>query len=272
MTKILTSAELHALATSVLVAANTSHDNAYVTADALVAADVDGLASHGVSRLPFYADQAISGKVDGHAIPKVSSIARAAIRVDACDGFAYPAIKAGLAAALEIIDTTGIAGVAIANSHHFGAAGYHVESVAEKGCLALGFSNSPSAMAPWGGSRGSYGTNPIAFACARKDAAPLVIDLSLSQVARGKVMLAQKRGEAIPDDWALDAQGNPTTDPDAALAGTMLPLGGAKGAALALMVEILSAALTGSNLASEASSFFSAEGDATAYRAIVYYY
>jgi (2R)-3-sulfolactate dehydrogenase (NADP+) len=260
MTKTLTLAELHALITNVLLASDTSHQNASVTADALVAADADGIASHGVSRVPFYADQALSGKVDGHAIASVQTTARAVIRVDARDGFAYPAIKAGLSAALKCVDDSGIVGVGIANSHHFGAAGYHVESIAEKGYLALGFSNSPAAMAPWGGSRGSYGTNPIAFACPRQNAAPLVIDLSLSQVARGKVMLAQKRGETIPADWALDAQGNPTTDPEAALAGTMLPLGGAKGAALALMVEILTAALTGSNLASEASSFFSAEG------------
>jgi (2R)-3-sulfolactate dehydrogenase (NADP+) len=261
MTKVLSLAELHTLASAVLVASNTSHDNAYITADALVAAEADGLASHGLSRVPFYADQALSGKVDGHAVAKIQHTARAALRVDACDGFAYPAIKAGLSAALEQIEETGIFGVGISRSHHFGAAGYHVEAVARQGYLALGFSNSPSAMAPWGGSRGSYGTNPIAFACPRPDVEPLVIDLSLSHVARGKVMLAQKRGEPIPADWALDAQGNPTTDPGAALAGTMLPLGGAKGAALALMVEILSAALTGSNLAFEASSFFSAEGE-----------
>jgi (2R)-3-sulfolactate dehydrogenase (NADP+) len=261
MTKTLTLAELHALITSVLVASNTAHENAFITADALVAAEADGIASHGASRVPFYADQARSGKVDGHATVHVQTTARAVIRVDARDGFAYPAIKAGLNTALKYINDTGIVGVGITHSHHFGVAGYHVESIAEQGYLALGFSNSPAAIAPWGGVRASYGTNPIAFACPRPGTAPLVIDLSLSQVARGKVMLAQKRSETIPADWALDARGNPTTDPEAALAGTMLPLGGAKGAALALMVEILTAALTGSNLASEASSFFTAEGE-----------
>ena len=115
-------------------------------------------------------------------------------------------------------------------------------------------------MAPWGGSQGTFGTNPIAFACPREAAPPLVIDLSLSEVARGKVMQAAKAGSPIPEGWALDAEGRPTTDPQAALAGTMLPLGGAKGAALALMVEILTGALTGSNLAFEASSFFEAGG------------
>jgi (2R)-3-sulfolactate dehydrogenase (NADP+) len=126
--------------------------------------------------------------------------------------------------------------------------------------MALGFSNSPAAIAPWGGNKGSFGTNPIAFACPRAGQPPLVIDLSLSTVARGKIMLAAQRGETIPDDWAQDAQGRPTTDPRAALAGTMQPLGGAKGAALALMVEILTASLTGANPAFRASSFFETEG------------
>ena len=120
--------------------------------------------------------------------------------------------------------------------------------------------NSPQAMAPWGGSRGVFGTNPIAFAAPRRAAPPLVIDLSLSKVARGKVMAAAKAGESIPEGWALDAEGRSTTDAEAALAGTMIPMGDAKGAALAMMVEILSASLIGANLAFEASSFFTAEG------------
>ena len=186
--------------------------------------------------------------------------ARAAVRVDARHGFAYPAIRAGLDRALVMTAENGVAGVVIRNSHRCGAGGYHVEHAATRGCIAIGFSNTPSAMAPWGGSTGSFGTNPIAFACPREAAAPLVIDLSLSEVARGKVMQAAKAGEAIPPGWALDVRGRPTTDPQAALAGTMLPLGGAKGAALALMVEILSGALAGSNFAFEASSFFDAEG------------
>ena len=260
MSKTLSLAELHDLATTALSAANISRDNAQITATALVAADADGIASHGVSRIPFYADQAIAGKVNGQANPIVTTPSSAIVCVDAGTGLAYPAIKLGFDKALEQIKTTGLVAVSIANSHHFGAAGYHVESVAEHGYIALGFSNSPSAMAPWGGTHGSFGTNPIAFASPRQDHAPLVIDLSLSQVARGKVMLAAKKGAAIPSDWALDKHGQPTTDPQAALAGTMQPLGGAKGAALALMVEILTAALTGSQFAFEASSFFDAEG------------
>jgi (2R)-3-sulfolactate dehydrogenase (NADP+) len=119
--------------------------------------------------------------------------------------------------------------------------------------------NTPQAMAAWGGAAPLYGTNPIAFAAPR-EGPPLVIDLSLSLVARGKVMAAAQRGEPIPQGWALDADGNATTDAEAALKGTMVPAGGAKGAALALMVEVLSATLTGANPSREASSFFDADG------------
>jgi (2R)-3-sulfolactate dehydrogenase (NADP+) len=260
MSDVISIQELCELATRALIEANTSPENARLVAEALVAADADGLSSHGVSRIPFYADQALSGKVDGQATPQVRTTAAAAIRVDAKDGFAFPAIKLGLERALTLIAETGVIGVGIANSHHCGALSYHVEQVAARGQIALGFSNTPSAMAPWGGRKGTFGTNPIAFACPRRNHAPLVIDLSLSKVARGKIMVAQQKDEPIPAGWALDAEGKATTDANAAMAGTMVPLGDAKGAALALMVEILTAALTGANFAYQASSFFTAEG------------
>jgi (2R)-3-sulfolactate dehydrogenase (NADP+) len=122
------------------------------------------------------------------------------------------------------------------------------------------FVNTPAGIAPWGGSRAVLGTNPVAFACPLPGRSPLVIDLSLSKVARGNIMTAKQRGETIPEGWALDAAGKPTTDPDAALAGTMVPAGDAKGTALALMVELLAAGLTGANFAAEASSFLDAKG------------
>ncbi len=258
--KTLALEELRTLVVRALAAAGTAVENAEAVAAALVAAEADGLSSHGVSRAPFYADQAASGKVDGRAVPDVKLTAPATVLVDARDGFAYPAITAGLERGMRLVRGTGIAGVAIRNSHHAGVIGHHVERAADGGCLALGFSNTPSAMAPWGGRKGIFGTNPIAFAAPRADQAALVIDLSLSRVARGKIMAAKQQGEPIPLGWALDAEGRPTTDAAAALSGTMVPVGEAKGAALALVVEVLAAALTGSNLAYEASSFFDAEG------------
>lgn len=262
MTRIMAN-ELTELAVRVLCASNTTCANAQIVAEALVAADMDGLASHGVSRLPDYADQANSGKVDGRAVPDVRQDGGSIVRVDARTGFAFPALRAGLKAGVECAQRTGIAAVAVTNSHHFGVAGHHAERVAAAGLVALGFGNSPAAIAPWGGVRGVFGTNPIAFAVPRREQPPLVVDLSLSKVARGKVLVARQRGEGIPDGWAFDAQGKKTTAPEAVLSGgTMAPMGGAKGAALALIVEILSGALTGANFGFEMSSFFEAEGPA----------
>jgi (2R)-3-sulfolactate dehydrogenase (NADP+) len=253
-------AELQALAVRVLVAAGTAEANAAPTADALIAAELDGLASHGVSRLPFYADQIKAGKVDGKAVPTVSRPAAALIRVDACCGLAFPAIDLGFEAASLVARESGLVAIAIANSHHAGVVGHHVEKLAAQGLVGIAFANTPAAIAPWGGTRGIFGTNPIAFACPRSAAPPLVIDLSMSIVARGKLLIAAAKGEPIPAGWALDKEGNPTTDAMAALAGTIEPIGGAKGAALAFMVEILAAGLTGSQFGFEATSFFDAKG------------
>ncbi len=252
--------ELLALARRALERSNVSAENARVVAEALVAAEADGLSSHGISRIPFYAEQAKSGKVDGHAVPLVDLPAKAAVRVDARNGFAFPAMRAGLDKAAGITGDTGIAAVVVTRSHHAGALSHPVERAADAGLVALAFSNTPAGIAPWGGYRGSFGTNPIAFACPRRSAPPLVVDLSLSKVARGKIMLASKEGQAIPEGWALDKDGRPTSDAKAALAGTMLPIGDAKGSALALMVEILAAGLARANFAFQASSFFDAEG------------
>lgn len=260
MNETISLSDAHALALKALVAAGTADVNARAVADALVAAEADGLASHGLSRVAAYADQAKAGKVDGKAVPVLVATAPGALTVDAKDGFAYPAIAAGLARGAEMAKAAGVVGIGIGNSHHFGAAGLHVETAAVAGLVALAFGNSPSAIAPWGGSAALFGTNPIAFAAPRAGKAPLVIDLSLSKVARGKIMVAAQKGETIPEGWALDPDGNPTTDPKKAMAGTMLPMGDAKGAALVLMVELLAAALTASNFGYEASSFFDAKG------------
>ncbi len=251
-----------ALASSVLTTAGTDVAPAFATAAALVAAEADGIGSHGLSRLPGYADQVRSGKVDGRAVPVLEWTGQGSLRVDASSGFAFPAIARGLDAAASRIGQAGVVAVAIRNSHHAGVMGHHVELLAERGLVGLAFSNSPAAMAPWGGHSPIFGTNPIAFAVPRWRHAPLVIDASLSVVARGRVVQAASRGEMIPEGWALDAEGRATTDPGAALEGTMLPIGDAKGAAFVLMVEVLAAALTGGQFGFEASSFFTAEGPA----------
>lgn len=260
----LTLTEAHALALGALIKAGTSKANATAVADALVAAEADGIPSHGLSRVAAYSDQVKARKVVGDAVPALTRTAPAALMVDAAYGFAFPAIARGLAEAKNIVRETGVMAMGVTDSHHFGAAGYHVEPLAKAGLIALAFGNSPAAIAPWGGSKGIFGTNPIAFACPRRMAdgstEPLVIDLSLSKVARGKIMVAAQKGETIEAGWALDAAGKPTTDAKAALGGTMLPMGDAKGAALVLMVEILAASLVAANHGYEASSFFDDKG------------
>jgi len=260
--KKLTLAEAHRLCVDALCTHNTSDSNAELVAKALVAAEADGLRGHGLSRLPSYCAQAASGKVDGQAQPQSTRVADAALRIDARNGFAYPALAIAVDHLGAITPQTGIAVAAVAHSHHCGAAGHHVEALAQKGFIGLLFANTPKAIAPWGGGQGVFGTNPIAFAAPRAGHNPLVIDLSLSKVARGKIMVAQQEGKPIPEGWALDAQGKPTTDPKAAMSGTMLPMGEAKGAALVLMVEIMSAALPAALFGFEASSFFTADGPA----------
>tara|TARA_B100000953_G_scaffold104591_1_gene85708 strand:+ start:798 stop:1805 length:1008 start_codon:yes stop_codon:yes gene_type:complete len=249
------------LAFNALTKSNTSDSNAKEVADALINAEFDGQSGHGLSRIPSYVEQLISGKVAGNVSPSILGINGGVIRIDANHGFAFPAISLAISEITNACKKYGIAAASISRSHHFGQAGRHVEKLAERGLIGLMFGNTPKAIPPWGGSKALFGTNPIAFSSPREDAAPLVVDLSLSKVARGKVMVANQQNEKIPVGWAIDDEGKPTTDPKKALAGAMLPIGDAKGSALALMVEILAAGLTGSNFGFEASSFLNAEGD-----------
>jgi len=253
-------AEAEDLVTQALVRNRTSEKNAQAVAKALVLAEADGIKSHGLIRLPLYAAQAKKQKVDGFATPSLERPRVGAIVIDAKNGFAYPAIDLAIGMLRGITPASGIAAAGIGRSHHCGAAGHHAERLAQAGLVALFFANGPAAMAPWGGKNAVFGTNPIAFACPLPEREPIVVDLSLSKVARGNVLAAAQKGEPIPEGWAFDADGRPTTDAKAALYGTMAPLGDAKGTALALMVELLAAGLTGSNFAAEASSYFDAEG------------
>ena len=252
--------ELRTLVVDILVAHDTAPENAERVAQALAAAEADGQKGHGASRVPSYAGQARSGKVDGHAVPEAIRLTGSAAIVDARNGFAYPAIELAQRTLLECLAASPVAAAVIRNSHHTGVIAHHIEPLARAGCIAMSMNNGPQAIAPWGGRRGLFGTNPIGFAAPRAGHPPLVIDMSLSKVARGKINVAAQAGDPIPRDWAFDADGNPTTDAGAAMAGTMAPVGDAKGAQLALMVEILTAALSASCFGFESSSYFTAEG------------
>lgn len=252
--------ELDALIRAALVASGVSESNARSVARALVCAEADGHNGHGLSRIVAYSAQAKAGKVNGQAQAALERVRSGFLKIDANFGFAYPALDLAIETLPALARENGIAAAGVARSHHFGVAGQHCERLAEQGLMAMAFGNAPKAIAPFGGKQPLYGTNPIAFAAPRMHGAPVVVDLALSVAARGLVMAAHQRGDAIPEGWALDVDGNPTTDATKALAGTMVPVGGPKGAALALMIELMAGALIGSHFAYEASSLFDDKG------------
>ncbi len=229
-------------------------------ARALIAAEADGLKGHGLARLITYVGMLESGKVDRQASPIARTTKPGIMLVDAACGFAYPAIDLACDALPALARASGIALAGITRSNHAGAVGHHVERLATEGLVAMFLANTPEAIAPWGGTRAVFGTNPIAFAAPLPGRPPIVIDMALSKVARGAIIAAKQAGEDIPEGWALDARGQPTVNAEAALGGTMIAMGDAKGVALALMVEILAAALVGSHLSMEASAFTDADG------------
>jgi (2R)-3-sulfolactate dehydrogenase (NADP+) len=248
----------------VLQAAGATQAMAVSTARALVLAEAQGQSGHGLSRVTQYITHLRNGRVAGGAVARVARQQGATLLVDAREGLAFPACELAVAEAVRLARGQGVALAGVVNSHHCGVVVDHLRPAAAGGLVGLGFSNSPAAMPAAGGRHPIFGTNPVAAVFPRRDADPLLIDLSLSEVARGKVMVAAKKGEPIPPGWALDARGEPTTDAQAALAGSMLPLGAVsspKGAMLALVVELLVSAVIGANFGFEASSFFVDEGN-----------
>ena len=248
--------DVHALCTEAFTACKVTSAQAGPTIDALILAEAQGLASHGISRVPMYLAHVTHGRVNPNAVPVIQQQSASAALINADNGFAFPACNQAIKLAIQKASETGIAVGAVTNSHHFGVAGNHLRAIADAGLVGWAMGNSPAAMPAWGGKRAIFGTNPIAAIFPRTNADPILVDLSLSEVARGKIMVAAKNGTPIPQGWALDAKGNPTTDAKAALAGMMLPMGGVKGAMLAMVVEIMVTALTGAHFGAEADSFF----------------
>lgn len=234
------------------------------TAAALVLAEAQGLGSHGLSRVPQYVAHLRNGRVAGDAVAAVRQAKGGAVLVDAHDGLAFPGCDLAVREAVRRAKEFGVAFAGVTNSHHCGVLVDHLRPVAAAGMVGLGFANSPAAMPAAGGKHPIFGTNPVAAVFPRRGAEPLLIDLSLSEVARGKLMVAAKEGRSIPLGWALDRQGEPTTDPKAGMEGSMMPIGAVsspKGAMLALGVELLVTALIGAHFGFEASSFFVDEGN-----------
>ena len=253
--------EMVDLCSAGLRASGISAEAAKETAQFLALAELDGLGSHGLSRVSQYAGHAMHGRIEKHAKLKTTPFKSSAMLVDAGDGLAFPALRYATDLSVDLASKTGIGLVAIKNSHHFGVAGHFTEAAARAGYISLLFGNTPAAMPMAGGRKALFGTNPMAAAFPVNGRDPLVIDMSLSAVARGKLMVADKNGQSIPLGWALTAAGEPTTDPKEGLKGLMVPLGGDKGALLAMMVELLVVGLSGSNFSYQADSFFGSKGN-----------
>jgi (2R)-3-sulfolactate dehydrogenase (NADP+) len=247
--------EIEAVAAAALRACNVSANNAAVVARSIVSAERDGQRTVGLSYLPTYCDHAACGKVDGHARPEITELSLVAIRVDARTGFAHPALSLGLPRLAEAALRQGIAVLVIGNSYACGSLGYFVEALAEQGLVALMVANASPSIAPWGGKKPFFGTNPLAFATPRDGASPLVIDQSSSVVAKVAVIDAHRRGVPLPAGWALDGAGEPTTDTSAAMTGSLCAIGGYKGTGLALLIDVLAGGLCASHFSFEASSF-----------------
>ncbi|KAI1328982.1 Malate/L-lactate dehydrogenase [Xylariaceae sp. FL0255] len=224
--------------------------NAALIAKCLAAADVRGADTHGINRIPSYMARIRAGVLDATASPQVTQITPVVARVDGCNGFGFLAASAGMDAAIKMARTYGIGMASVHRSNHYGMAAWIVQQALEADMMSLVFTNSSPALPPFGGKAKLLGTSPIACgAPGGEGGLPFILDMAPSVAARGKIYRAKRRGEKIPLDWALDKEGRPTEDPEAALEGVLQPMGGPKGSGLAIMMDVFSGVFSGSAFA-----------------------
>jgi LDH2 family malate/lactate/ureidoglycolate dehydrogenase len=245
--------QVEQLASSALLANGFSEAQAASIASTVTWAERDGCKSHGLFRIPFYVAALKNPSADAQAVPSLSVTESSVVHVDANNGFCPLALQTGLPALREKAQAHGIAALAIHNTYNIAALWPEVELLADDGLVAFAFTAANAFVAPAGGTKPVFGTNPMAFAFPRENRPPLVFDQASSASARGEIQLHLRDGKSLPEGWAIDSQGNPTTDPQQALEGAQLPFGGYKGASLALMVELLAGALIGDKFSIESS-------------------
>ena len=254
--------ELFRLAKQAMMRSGAREAMADAAAQHLVRAEEQGLPTHGLSRVPFYCGMLKNGRADGAAQPSMRTEKAAVCLIDNADALPYESCAWAIEEVIQRARRNGIGFAGITNSAHVGVLGIHLLKVAAASLVGVAFTNSPAAIPAWGGKKALFGTDPVAFAFPRQGADPIVVDLALTTVVRGKIMMAMQKGEKIPEGWALDRDGRPTTDPKEAIErGSLFPIGGAKGAMLALAFELVCAALTGAAIGPEADSFFSEQGN-----------
>ncbi|EFQ32299.1 malate/L-lactate dehydrogenase [Colletotrichum graminicola] len=223
-------------------------ENAAIVARCLVAADLRGVDTHGMNRIPSYMERVRQGVLDAAAQPELKQVTPVVAHVDGKNGFGFVAARMGMTAAIESAKTFGIGMASVSHSNHFGMSAWVVQQALDADMMSLVFTNSSPALPVWGGKSKLLGVSPIACGAPGKDK-PFILDMAPSVAARGKIYKAKRRGEKIPLDWALDAEGRPTDDPTAALGGVMLPMGGPKGSALSIMMDVFSGVFSGSAFA-----------------------
>ena len=233
----------------VLQANGVSSEHCSIIASALVAADLRGVDTHGINRIPSYVERIRQGVLDPKAQPTLHEVTPVVAQVDAHNSFGFVAAHLGIDHAITIAKTYGIGMVSVKHSNHFGMSAWIVQQAIDAGMMSLIFTNSSPALPVWGGKEKLMGVSPIACGAPAGKEKPFILDMAPSVAARGKTYKALRRGESIPSDWALDAEGKPTTDPAAALKGVMLPMGGPKGSALSIMMDVFSGVLSGSAFA-----------------------
>jgi (2R)-3-sulfolactate dehydrogenase (NADP+) len=238
--------EIETAANAALIAHGAGDTQAAAVARAVARAEETGNIICGLYYLESYCTQLASGRVNGTVTPAVTNPRPASVLADARFGFAQPAFAAGLETALAAAKANGVATLSVANAHTCTSLGFFTEQCAERGFLAIGFTNASPVVAPPGGNKAVIGTNPIAMSVPGDNGPALHFDFSTSAVALGKITMAKAAGEPIPLGWAVDAQGQPTTDPEAALKGALVSAGGYKGWGFGLMAELLAAGITGS--------------------------
>lgn len=213
-------------------------------ADVLVDADLTGVATHGVSRLTIYMERMSAGVVSRRNCIRILTESPAALSIDAGNTLGAPSAKFAMEHCIAKAANAGCCFATVRNSNHFGAAAYYTKLAAKSGMIGFACTNLTGKIAPYGSAEPYMGTNPISVAVPSAGT-PIVLDMTPSVVALGKLILAQKLGQSIPEGWALDSEGNPTTDPAAGRAGSLIPIGGPKGSGMAIMVDILSGILSG---------------------------
>ena len=252
--------ELHRGVTAHLVQAGCAQAHAAAVATVIVAAEADGCVSHGLFRLPGYVASLRSGKVNGDPRPTTSKPSPGLMVVDGDRGFAPAALLRFRAEFTELVRAQGIAALALKNVFHFSALWADIEFFCEQGLVAFAFTSYLPTVAPVGGKRPLFGTNPMAFGWPRNGAAPMIFDQASSVIAKGDVSIAARDGHALAPGVGIDARGDPTTDPAEVLKGAMLPFGGHKGSSIALMVELLAGPLIGENFSFESQQEDNADG------------